>query len=62
VQALRAFAAERGVAVAEASELWCELWRQGIPYITLLANSINHPEVRGHRMFAEALMALFPEE
>lgn len=62
VQALRAFAAERGVAVAEASELWCKLWRRGIPYITLLANSINHPDERGHRMFAEALMALFPEE
>jgi len=60
VQTLRAFAVEHDVALADASRDWCALWRQGIPYTTLLANSINHPDERGHRIFAESLIGLFP--
>jgi lysophospholipase L1-like esterase len=60
VVALRRFAAENDIAVAEASPKWCRLWRQGIPYITLEANSINHPDARGHALFADALMEVFP--
>jgi hypothetical protein len=62
VQGLYTFAEANGVAVADASRTWCGLWRKGIPYTTLLANSINHPDVRGQVIFANALMALFPEE
>lgn len=62
VKTLRRFAEENEVALADASKEWCGLWRQGIPYSTLLANSINHPDVRGHAMFARCLMELFPEE
>jgi hypothetical protein len=62
VQGLYTFAEANGVAVADASRTWCGLWRKGIPYTTLLANSINHPDVRGQVIFADALMALFPEE
>jgi hypothetical protein len=36
------------------------LWRQGIPYLTLMENNINHPNVFGHTLFADSLMALFP--
>ena len=36
------------------------LWRQGIPYNTLMLNCINHPDYRGMRIFADALMELFP--
>lgn len=61
VQGLRAFAAKNNIALADASALWCRLWRQGIPYMTLEANSINHPDARGHQLFVQALMALFPE-
>lgn len=61
VHALHRFAQDNGVALADASALWCRLARQGIPYTTLLANSINHPDARGHALFADALMALFPE-
>jgi len=60
VRGLRRFSHENGVALADASMLWGRLWRQGIPYTTLLANSINHPDARGHALFADALMALFP--
>lgn len=62
VKGLYRFAKENGVALADASQLWCALWRQGIPYITIEANSINHPDARGHKMFADALMAVFPSE
>lgn len=60
VKGLRRFARENGVALADASSVWCQLWRMGIPYITLETNSINHPDQRGHRIFGDALMALFP--
>ena len=62
VHALRAFAEREGVALADASVRWGRLWRQGIPYITLLLNAINHPDGRGMRMFADSLMALFPTD
>lgn len=61
VRDLRQFAADNNVALADASPLWCRLWRQGLPYMTMLSNSINHPDARGQRLFVDALMALFPE-
>jgi lysophospholipase L1-like esterase len=58
VAGLRQFAATHDVALADASKRWGRLWRQGIPYSTLLVNSINHPDARGMKIFADALMAL----
>lgn len=60
VKALRAFAAQNGVALAEGSLRYGRLWRQGLPYTTLLMNNINHPNAYGMSLFADALMALFP--
>jgi hypothetical protein len=60
VKALRTFAAESGIALAEGSLRYGRLWRQGIPYSTLLMNNINHPDPFGMGLFADALMALFP--
>jgi len=62
VAAIRNFAASHDVALADASLRWGHLWREGIPYTTLLLNSINHPDERGMALFADALMELFPEE
>jgi lysophospholipase L1-like esterase len=59
VAGLREFAAHHDVALADASMRWGRLWRQGVPYSTLLVNSINHPNAQGQRIFADALMALF---
>jgi lysophospholipase L1-like esterase len=59
VAALKAFGARHKVAIADASPRWGHLLREGIPYITLLSNNINHPDDRGHELFADALMALF---
>jgi len=58
-QALRDSAAENGVGLADVSRMWRDLAGQGIPYLTLLANRINHPDNRGHRLFADALIEFF---
>jgi len=60
VKALRGFAVENHLALADASLRWGRLWRQGIPYSTLLMNNINHPNPFGMSLFADALMVLFP--
>ena len=60
VRGVRLFAENNRVALADASLRWGRLWRQGIPYSTLLMNNINHPDERGMRLFADALMELFP--
>ncbi|MGE5531389.1 MAG: SGNH/GDSL hydrolase family protein, partial [Bacteroidota bacterium] len=62
VRDLKQFAVDNNIALADASSLWTRLWRQGIPYMTMEANSINHPDARGQRLFCDALMALFPEK
>ena len=60
VKGLREFGPRHKVAIADASLRYGRLWRQGLPYTTLLLNSINHPDARGMQLFADALMELFP--
>ena len=60
VPGLREFAAKHNLALADGSRRYGRLWRQGIPYSTLFLNSINHPDADGMKIFADALMALFP--
>ena len=59
VKAVRAFAAANGVALADAAPRWGRLWRQGLPYMTLMLNAINHPDARGLKLYADSLMTLF---
>ena len=59
VRGLRLFCDNNDVAVADASLRWGRLWRQGLPYTTLLVNNINHPDERGMKIFADALISLF---
>jgi lysophospholipase L1-like esterase len=59
VLALRDFAGKHNVALADASARWEHLWKEGLPYLTLLNNTINHPDDRGHRIFAEELWKCF---
>lgn len=60
VAGLRTFAEQHQVALADASLRYGRLWRQGLPYSTLMLNSINHPDARGMKIFADALLELFP--
>jgi lysophospholipase L1-like esterase len=62
VAGLRRFAAKHGLALGDASRRYGRLWRQGVPYTTLLLNSINHPNKQGMAIFADALMELFPSQ
>jgi hypothetical protein len=57
---VRAFAKKNGIAVAEGAKRYGHLWREGIPYSTLMVNGINHPNTFGMKLFADALMELFP--
>ncbi len=57
---LRRFAEENGVPLADAARRWEMLEAQGIPYEIYLHNGINHPDDRGHRIFAEEMMRFFP--
>jgi len=59
VLGVREFCKKHNIAIADASLRWGHLVKEGIPYTTLLCNSINHPDDRGHAMFAAALMELF---
>ncbi|MBP5321552.1 MAG: hypothetical protein J6334_11250 [Kiritimatiellae bacterium] len=59
VKAIRVFAKQTGVGLADASRLWGGLWRRGIPYMTLETNNINHPDAFGMSLFVEALKPLF---
>lgn len=59
---VRQFCAKHNVPCGDAAVRWGRLWRQGIPYSTLLLNAINHPDWRGMKLFADALMVLFPAQ
>lgn len=59
VALLLEFAARHRLAVADASSRWGHLWKEGLPYPTLLHNGINHPDDRGHAIFADELMKCF---
>jgi hypothetical protein len=59
VLALRDFADKHHIALADASARWQHLAQEGLPYLTLLDNTINHPDDRGHRLFAEELWKCF---
>ena len=59
VTGVRAFCQKHKIALADASLRWGHLVKEGTPYVTLLSNSINHPNDHGHALFADALMELF---
>lgn len=61
VRAVRAFGAAHHVAIADAAQRYGHLWREGIPYLVLMMNNINHPNRDGMTIFADALMDLFRE-
>lgn len=60
VKVLREFATQNNIAIADISLRYGRLWRQGIPYETLMMNGINHPDPQGLMIFADAVMNLFP--
>jgi lysophospholipase L1-like esterase len=59
VEGLRRIAAEKQVAIADASKRWEHFALEGVPYLVHLRNGINHPDDFGHALFTEELMRLF---
>ena len=59
VKAVRAFAAENSIALADAARRWGHLWREGIPFSAMHVNDINHPAAPGMAIFADSLMEVF---
>jgi lysophospholipase L1-like esterase len=58
-KSVREFCRKNNVAIADGAKRYGRLWRQGIPYTTLMVNDINHPNKAGMKLFADALMELF---
>lgn len=58
VDFLRRFSAQRGIALAEVARAWESLWRFGLPYPSLLSNGINHPDDRGHEIYANEILSV----
>jgi hypothetical protein len=56
VAMLRDWAHQHGFGIADASGRWDQLAAAGLPFTTLLANGINHPDDRGHRIFVDELL------
>ncbi len=57
---VRQFAKEHeNILVADAARRYGRLWRQGIPYTTMMVNGINHPNADGLGIFVDALKVLF---
>ena len=62
VQFLQQFAAKNQICLADASAKYGE-WRElGFPYMACMTNGINHPDLRGMKLFAAALMEVFPKQ
>ncbi len=59
--ALRQLAGDADVGLADAALRWELLEDAGVPYEILLMNGINHPDDRGHELFVDELMRLFPK-
>ncbi len=60
-QALRKLAPELKVGLADTAKRWELMEYEGAPYETYFINGINHPDARGHALFVEELMRLFPK-
>jgi hypothetical protein len=53
---------QRGIAPGNASAVCLRQRREGNPYTTRGADSVNHSDARGHRMSPGALVAILAEE
>ena len=60
-EAIRRVAKKEEVCLADVRAVWSEAKEAGCPWRELLANSVNHPGVEGHEVYAEVLMKLFED-
>lgn len=56
---IKSYAEEYNFALADVSTRWEHLYKEGIPYISILINAYNHPNPFGHLLFVEEQMKCF---
>ncbi len=56
---VKQFANRNNYAVADASSRWDHLYKEGIPYISILINAYNHPNPFGHLLYVEEQLKCF---
>lgn len=61
-QRIREIAAAEGVAVADVYAEWERLAARGEDVTAMLANGLNHPDARGHRLAADLLLAAIQQQ
>jgi len=59
-ETVREGARELDCGLCDSYRRWELLAYEGIPYETLLLNTINHPDARGHDFFVQELLRFFP--
>ena len=59
VEVIRQVARQEKVGLADVSRRWEHLASEGLPYTALLYNGINHPDDRGHAIYAKAISSFF---
>jgi len=59
---MREAARRENTALADVYTEWLNLSSHGIPPFTQLHNWINHPGILGHKVYADTILRLFPEE
>ncbi|MFA5130791.1 MAG: SGNH/GDSL hydrolase family protein, partial [Patescibacteria group bacterium] len=59
IDRIRKFCTEENIILLDVYRLWETMKNYGIPYETLLANGINHPDQYSTSLFYEALTRLF---
>ena len=62
VQFLRTFSQQNKICLADGSAKYAEWAEMGFPYRACMTNGINHPDLRGMKLFAEALLEVFPDK
>lgn len=60
-QTIREIGSEHGVPIGDVYSMWQQI-SDSVDTNTLLANGLNHPDARGHRIIAEILMNLIDPE
>jgi hypothetical protein len=61
VAVIREVALAEKVGLADVSRRWEHLASEGIPYVALLYNGINHPDDRGHEIYAQTIDQFFTQ-
>ena len=61
VSFVKQFADENNFGISDVAARWEHFYKEGLPYLAILINGYNHPNLYGHAIFVEELMKCFDE-